>query len=810
MIKRNMVCLCLSLVLGFLYARAGGWWFLAWFVCLLVFMAAALWHLPASAPGKSEESGQRRKICIGYAVLARMVLCMALFAAGTFHMQNQQEVRNKLERVLTDGDYITVVGQISGKEESDAQASRSQTVGAVSRKQTFVKKQYIYYLRNPHVFARGGSYPCHGVLIYSSNGQYQPGNVLKAAGQYAPFPVSRNEGNFNQKQYQQNRKREFRVYADSETLVSRQENKFAVFLGRLRASMKKVFVDSLDDADAGVMADMTLGEKSMLAPETKALYQGAGISHILAISGLHVSILGMGLLRFLQRLGCHRKCSAILAAAIVCSFCIFSGMEVSTVRAVGMFLLMMAAQVLGYSYDSVTALFVSAAVQLWQNPFLMEYAGFLFSYGAVFGVVAVWKILQRMNEARQKEKKERKICAALCVSACIQLVTLPLSVYFYYEIPTYSILVNVCILPFMGALLFLGFVGGLLGILFPGLGAVILTPARWLLDFNEAICIIAGKLPWSNFIAGKPPLELLLVYYGALGLCLYLIWRTKKKRYLAGMVLMIACLLFVRGNPRFEVTVLDVGQGDGVLIQNENGEHFFLDGGSSDVKQVGEYRILPFLKSRKIRSVKGWIVSHADTDHISGLLELLQRGYPVETLVLAKHMVRDEAMEALLQTAKTAGCEILYVSPGMKFGSGNTVFTVLSPEHGSTERNASSLSVLLEHGEFTGVFTGDIGVRQEQELLESGHLARYGAEEVDFYKAAHHGSDGSNSQEFLERLSPEITVISCGKKNSYGHPGREVVKRIWETGGNLFFTMEQGQICIQPEEEGVRVWTYFP
>ena len=142
--------------------------------------------------------------------------------------------------------------------------------------------------------------------------------------------------------------------------------------------------------------------------------------------------------------------------------------------------------------------------------------------------------------------------------------------------------------------------------------------------------------------------------------------------------------------------------------------------------------------------------------------------------------------------------------------AGNTVFTVLSPEHGSTERNASSLSVLLEHGEFTGVFTGDIGVRQEQELLESGHLARYGAEEVDFYKAAHHGSDGSNSQKFLERLSPEITVISCGKKNSYGHPGREAVKRIWETGGNLFFTMEQGQICIQPEEEGVRVWTYFP
>lgn len=848
MIKRNMVCLCLSLVLGYLYARAGRWWFLALFMMLLIFVAAALWHLPAPVPGKPRERGQRQKMCILYAVLARVFVCMALFTASFIHMQKQQGIRDRLENVLADGDNITVAGQVLRKEESDAQRQHSQGKGTISGKQAFEKKQtsekkqasekkqFIYYLRETHVFVEGRSYPCHGILIYSSNGQYQPGNVLKATGRYAPFPVSRNEGNFNQKQYQQSRKWEFRVYAESETLVSQQENKYAVLLGRLRARMKKVFVDALDDTDAGVMADMTLGEKSLLAPETKALYQDAGISHILAISGLHVSILGMGLLRFLQWIGCRPKCSAILASVMVCSFCVFSGMEVSTVRAVGMFLLMMAAQVLGYSYDSVTALAVSAAVQLWQNPFLMEYAGFLFSYGAVFGVVVVWKIVQRTQKAQEGERKKkeglkrgkgrkkgekqqksgglqrtgRKVCGIMCASACIQLATLPLTVYFYYEIPTYSIPVNACILPFMGILLFLGFLGGLLGILYPGMAAALLTPAGWLLDFNEAICTISGKLPWANFIAGKPSLELVLAYYGILGICLFLVWRRKKKRYLAGIVLMLACLLFVRENARFEIDVLDVGQGDGIMIQNEDGEHFFVDGGSSDVKQVGEYRILPFLKSRRIRSVKGWIVSHADADHISGLLELLQQGYPVETLILAEHMVRDAAMEDLLQTAKTAGCEILYVSPGMKFGSGNTVFTVLAPDVEGTERNASSLSFVLEHGEFTGVFTGDIGARQEQELLESGCLARYGVENVDFYKAAHHGSDYSNSREFLGVLSPGITAISCAEKNSYGHPGTEAVNRMRETGGNLFLTMKQGQICIRPGEEGVLVWTYFP
>lgn len=844
MIKRGMLCFCLSLLLGILYGRHGGWWFLLVFLSLLILMAAAIWHLLSdsgkpgkrgqcqkkAAIGRPDGERQNRKLRIWCAVLARVALCTTLFVAGTSHVQAMQEVRDRLERSLSDGDAITVMGRICRKEESDARGSHSQGEGAISGAQAFQKKQFIYYLRESHVSAGERVYPCHGILVYSSNGGYRPGNIIKADGRYVPFQISRNEGNFNQRQYQQSRKWEFRVYADSETLLSQQENKYAVFLGGLRAKMKGVFVDAMDDADAGLMADMALGEKSLLDPEVKALYQDAGISHILAISGLHVSILGMGLLSFLQRLGCNRKWSAILAAAIVCSFCIFSGMEVSTVRAVGMFLLMMAAQVLGRSYDSITALCASAAVQLWNNPFLPEYAGFLFSYGAVLGVVVVWKIVWRAKEAQEKERRKKetkrrreegrkcgrlqqvgqKLCDIICVSVCIQLATLPLTLYFYYEVPVYGVFVNACILPFVGILLFLGFAGGLLGILFPALGAVILTPAGWLLAFNEAVCTMAGKLPFANFIAGKPPVEMLFAYYSVLGVCLYLIWRRGKTRYLWGIVLMLACLLFVRGNARFEVDVLDVGQGDGILVQNENGEHFFVDGGSSDVASVGKYRILPFLKSRKIRSVKGWIVSHADADHVNGLMEILQQGYPVETLILARDMVRDEAMESLLQAAKEAECQVMYVSPGMRFGSGSAVFTVLAPNGSGEDRNASSLSVLLEHPGFTGVFTGDIGTEQEQELAESGDLARYGAEDVDFYKAAHHGSDYSNSQKFLGMISPKITVVSCGKKNSYGHPGRKALERIQETGSRVFLTMEQGQVCIQPGEEGIRVWTYLP
>lgn len=832
MIRRGMCCLCLSLLLGMLYALSREWEFLALFLLLLAAIAAVVSRMQEHA---------------AIAAGARVFLCICLFCCGAVRMQGQQSVRDRLEEIFSDGDAITVQGQVVKKEDISMQGealgkgkysvegeSPEEREAAQSQVQ-----QFIYYLADTHVSSEGNSYPAYGILVYSSDSRYQPGNIVTATGRYASFQVSRNEGNFNEKQYQQSRKWGFKVYADEETLVSGRVDKYALFLGKLRERMKQVFLSSMDAQDAGLLADIALGEKALLDEEIKGLYQDAGISHILAISGLHVSLVGMGLLALLQKMGVPRKWAAALCAGAVFSFGIFSGMEVSAVRAITMFSVLMAAQVLGYTYDSLTALSASAMIQLWGNPFLLEYAGFLFSYGAVLGVAVVWKVVRQAGAEREKEAERDKsrgrkrlgmlrkaaanVAGTLGVSACIQLVMLPLSAYFYYEVPPYGIFANACVLPFMGVLLALAMIGGILGSLVPILGAAVLTPAGWLLDFNELVCRICGGLPGASFITGKPPLELIIVYYAVLIFCLCLIWRREKRRYLAVAVLALFCLLSVRQISRFEVDVLDVGQGDGIFLQNGNGAHFFMDGGSSNVKNVGQYRILPFLKSRGIRSLTGWIVSHADADHTSGLLELLQLGYPVEYVIVAEYMAHDEAMENLLREAERAGCEILSVLPGMEFGSGDMVFTVLAPgensgtdgvwESGqgkSADRNASSLSLLLWYQGFCGVFTGDIGEAQERKILESGCLGEYGVEAVDFYKAAHHGSDNSNSQEFLERLSPKLAVVSCAKKNSYGHPGQEAVARLGSVGSRIFFTMDQGQVRVRPEAGDLRVWTYLP
>ncbi len=823
MIRRTMCCLCLSLVLGILFGRDGRLIYVAMLLLMLCICTMAIFD---TAMGNRQSRNVSYCKGIRRAAWFRFVLCLCLFSSGAIHMQRQQAERTELAKALSQGKEITVEGEISRKEEK--------------------KEQFIYDLTNVRVIADGKAYPSFGILMYSSNGQYRRGNRLKAVGRYEPFQISRNQGNFNEKQFRHSRKSEFRIYAKKEYLLSANENRYACALQGLRQKMRKVFVRSMHKEDAGVMATLALGDKTQIDQEVKALYQKAGISHILAISGLHVSLLGMGLFGFLQKLGCPRKLAAFFALWIVYSFGQFSGMEVSTGRAVGMFALQMTAHLAGCSYDSLTALAFTAMVQLWENPFLLDYAGFLFSYGAVLGVSLAYQIFRTAAGSAKKEKKRLNlICAIvwrilgkgkelLLASLCIQLMTLPLLFYFYYEAPCYSVLVNCCILPFLGILLFLGLAGGVLGCFLPWLGAFLLKPAGWILAVNQSVCSWCLSFPGSTFVSGKPRLEQIVAYYGILAACLLFAWRRKERRWFLGFGIALICVTLNLEAAQFEINVLDVGQGDGILVQTESGDCFFLDGGSSDLKEVGTYRILPFLKCKGIRSIKGWLVSHADADHVSGLKELLQQGYPVEYLILAQGMVQDQAMEELLMLAQEAGCQIQFVSPGMKFGSKDTVFTVLGPESESWEpkadsvnltnetggkqssrtagadRNAASLAVAVEHQGFTGIFTGDMGQEQERKLLEQGVFKRHGISEVDFYKAAHHGSNGSNSEELLAALTPKVTVISCGERNAYGHPGKEALKRLEAAGSRIFYTMNQGQVRVRQEGKAVRVWTFLP
>lgn len=230
------------------------------------------------------------------------------------------------------------------------------------------------------------------------------------------------------------------------------------------------------------------------------------------------------------------------------------------------------------------------------------------------------------------------------------------------------------------------------------------------------------------------------------------------------------------------------------------------------MKKVGTYRILPFLKAKGVRKIDFWLVSHTDNDHISGLKEILQEKYPVKHLVFAKGIMQDEAFLELTRLAEENATEIVFVQDGdiLHLKSARICMAIcdyksrgISENDDRRDKNAESLVFFYEDEAFCGIFTGDIDAATERKLLtESAAMRkRETGSGIDFYKAAHHGSNGSNSEEFLEALHPKTAVISCGLHNSYGHPGAEAVERMEAVGSSVFYTMKSGQIQIRKRKE---------
>ena len=433
---------------------------------------------------------------------------------------------------------------------------------------------------------------------------------------------------------------------------------------------------------------------------------------------------------------------------------------------------------------------------LLENPFLIEYSGFWFSVSALIGVGFVGTTLSQLVERGK----------GVLMSVGITITTIPIVAYCYYEIPLYSPLVNFILLPILTPIFVLALAGGFVGLFCLWAGALLLLPCEWGLSFYEWVCQLVAKLPCSIIITGIPSTKIIVVYYIVLCGGTLLLQRRKKIATVVAMTGVCITLLIYPKPHEQEITFLDVGQGDGIYISTGDGVHYFIDGGSTDEKNLGKYYILPFLKSNAIEKIDYWFVTHADTDHISGLLEVMESGYSIEHLVVAEAAPEEKNMLELIAVAKQKGVDIVYMEKGDSLCTEGTRLTCLYPsieiieEHPKLLTDKNETSLVLEfvlaktdkRSEFRSIFTGDISAEVEDILLEQDCL-----QDVDLYKVAHHGSKNSSSEEFLAVIQPELAVVSCGKNNRYGHPAKETIERVTGEGAEIFYTMDVGQITIK-------------
>ena len=665
-------------------------------------------------------------------------------------------------------------------------------------------------------------------VFFSEDITLKAGSLALLTGIIEPTPECRNPGEFDSRQYYAGDRIWYFLKKAKLLRATESCRPYRQFLIDLRQHLSTL-LEELAGKDAPVFQAMLLGDRSGLEQETRLRFQFAGIVHILAISGLHISVIGLGLIALLERLGLGIAPASFTSLFFLLNYGLLTGQGTSTVRAILMCLFSIGARLSGRVYDLPTALSISGILLILEAPSRLYSASFLLSFGAVAGVgivgntfIKVWKdfrssLHKETSPARTwLLSKSDALVSTLLASLGVQLATIPVMLYFYGETSITGLLLNLLVLPTAGLVLSSGILSLLLAMVLPFAAKLSILPGKACLSLYRWLCDVSMRFPFCTWIGGRPGKIQLIFYYLLLLASLFLIKErhgpgtVRQKWRHAGLTafLLLIVSLFLLGyhnNTRLSVTFLDVGQGDGIVISTPEGKHFLIDGGSSSKKNLGQYQLIPFLKSQGISRLDGIFLSHTDEDHYSGVQELLDlkadglSTIRISALYLPDWKERNQVWESLAESAGAAGAKVFPVTAGDTLSSGAFTLTAIAPLPGALgeDPNEDGMVLELSYKGFKALFTGDIGIDTENRLLPFLH-------DVDLLKVGHHGSKTSSGEPFLAQCRPELGVISCAEKNRYGHPSPEAVLRLQTAGCRLEYTMKSGAVTVLTD--GRRLW----
>lgn len=815
------------------------------------------------------------------------------------HLRNGDEMRRPLFTVCLCLVTIIAIGKIltgadtGGNSGLPPDGSPVRITGRIdTRTSEEIILSTISIFQENQQYSYSGKLQCELTNVNEESRTLKIGQLVTIEGIFSEFTQATNPGEFNVRAYYRGKGIGGRVKKAQIVAVGKDYSVFREMLYRCRIRLHDRLAKVFPAKEASVMQTLLLGEKEALDADVKALYQKNGIAHILSISGLHITLLGMGLYQLLKRMGVPVKAAATIGAAVLICYGMMVGMSVSACRAIGMYVLRMFGIFVGRTYDMLTGVGVMALLLVVQKPERLWDVSFLMSFGAVLGICLLAPVLadsKEENSAYERNQHRdgwRKVLyeqshkvleaakSGFAASAGVILFTLPVQLWFFYEIPVYSVLLNLLVLPFMSVVM----VGGLIALI-PGLG-IVGTVDCLILWWYEWICERFGELPGAIWCVGRPGVWQIVVYYaGLLGVIIlqnhgdevrkliekikeYCRWSRENNvqsrrrtaqgnhnsisvhnpvsilehgvlaiiRKLSALIesknfTLCACLIvllflltgdFDRSS---RVTFLDVGQGDGIVVETTQGAYLF-DCGSTSRKKIGEYVLKPYLKSRGISSLHGVFVSHPDEDHMNGVLELLENseewGITVEHLFLPaiEESRREEAFDKLLNAAETAGTQVNYIKCGDEIRESRMRLLCLHPEANTTIADANAYSECFyleiervkwlparlsvwwnrllsfagsEGDELTGTFlepglgillTGDVEGEGEQQLVQElrkiqelqGSFQAEGKQEMWEERLE------ESQQEFLGETHEESLKEMHGKSQGYSWHGVDILK----------------------------------
>lgn len=564
---------------------------------------------------------------------------------------------------------------------------------------------------------------------------------------------------------------------------------------------------------SAVIRSITVADKTSLSDDVKSDFKKSGLSHLLAISGFHLSIIVSYALYLVEVLSKNKKrILSFVVTTVICGIMIIiTGGTPSVIRASVMLILSRLACVLSREYDSKTALYSAGSLIIIINPFSIYDVGFLLSFFATLGIVSFYGKIDEFLKPKIKNKYLRE---TIGITLSAQLGVTPIFVLFLQTLQILSVFVNIIAVPlfstlYVFTLLFL--ILSAFPFIMPIIGGLVFVLTNILLKIAD----LFSKIPFVSIDVTGVYFIMDTLFSSAAILCVAVFLRTKKRKekilsIILAIVLFFAVFYIKNGSSdiknvlpnsnistNLKVSFIDVGQGDCALVQADE-KTMLIDGGSSSNDDVGEYVIKPYLLSNGVSKLDYAVVSHYHDDHYNGIIYLLDN-FDVGTLVLsgASNSEDFEEKQLLESVAKRNNIPIYYFyeKDAIKLND-ETIITAYSPLRNiSYSSNNESLVLKLENPDLSFLFTGDIEKSGENKLRSMNLKA-------DVLKVAHHGSNTSSTDEFLDNVEPQFAVISCGKNNSYRHPHDEIIEKLEKRRIPYYRTDEDGDVVFNVTKDG--------
>ena len=589
---------------------------------------------------------------------------------------------------------------------------------------------------------------------------------------YGVFKKPKENGNFNlfnYKRYLLSNKINYVVTASKITVIKKNDNVFYTLKNNLLRKIENA------NKSKGYILAFLYADKSLIEKDVYTKYQKIGVSHLFAVSGMHVSLISIVLLKLLNKIKERKR--YIIVSIFLSIYLFLTNFTISMVRATFQFILFFINKSFKLNIDNSNLVLLLFSILVIINPYNIYNIGFLFSFIISFTLIRCSKLI-----------KGKFIIKSLKTSLISFFSSMPVLINNFFEVNFLGIILNIIYIPFVSYILF---PLSLVTVLFPSLDNILYM----FISYFEKITDFFSNIKFLSFSICKMNIFLIIMYY-----IIFIYILKRKKSLVYKIIIAIISLIFLINNGRIvnsEVSILDVGQGDSSLIRLKN-KNILIDTGGNINYDISKNILIPYFKSVGIKKIDYLVLTHGDYDHMGEAINLVEN-FKVEKVIFNCGSYNDLENELIEVLDKK---KIKHYSCIKELNIDNNKLHFLQTKEYDNE-NENSNVIYTELNGYKFVFMGDAGVEKEKDILE-----KYNVSKIDVLKIGHHGSKTSSDKNFIDEMNPKYSVISVGKNNRYGHPNKEVLNNL--DNSKIYRTDQDGSIMFKIKNNKLKIETCSP